>query len=111
MGPKKDTNKEKVKVKCPYFNRGFCKKGEECLKHHPDKVCKDPNCFSDDCEERHPNPCKFGNRCVFQRKKICLYSHVTTSSDDGNLNTLEKKFKTKFEALEQKTLEFKNKVI
>ena len=108
MGPKKDKNKSKLK--CPYYNRGFCKHGEECPKNHPDKVCEDTDCFSDDCDKRHPNPCKFGKRCVFKRKKICVYSHVTTGSDDGKVDALENKFNKKFEVLENKTDEIYNTI-
>ena len=100
MGPKKD--KQKSKFKCPYYNRGFFKHGEECLKNHPDKVCEDPDCFSVDCDKRHPNPCKFGKRCIFRRKNICLYSHVTTAADNGKTADLENISNKKIEALEKK---------
>ena len=93
MGPKKDKSKEKLQtktIKCPYYDRGYCKYGEECFKIHPDKVCEKPNCFSDKCDKRHPNPCKFGQSCTYNKNNICLYSHVTTASDDEN--KLNKKF-------------------
>ena len=85
MGPKKDKSKEKLQtktIKCPYYDRGYCKYGEECFKIHPDKVCEKPNCFSDKCDKRHPNPCKFGQSCTYNKNNICLYSHVTTASDE-----------------------------
>ena len=99
MGPKSDkTNK---KLKCPFYNTGFCKNGEECSKVHPDKVCEDTNCFNDNCKSRHPNPCKYGNRCKFNWKNKCLYSHVTFPSDDDSYDALEKKLNKKIEALEK----------
>ena len=70
MGPKKDLNNEKVRIKnkiCHYYDRGFCKFGDTCYNKHPDKVCN---------------------------------SHVTLAYDDGKLNALEKKFTKKLEVLE-----------
>ena len=86
MAPKKRQNKniieETAKI-CGYHNRGYCYKKEDCDEKHPDKVCNDTDCNEDSCEKRHPNPCNFGFRCKFHKKKICLYSHVTFACDDG----------------------------
>ena len=103
MGPKKNKSDKKSSLKsekCQYFDRGFCNKANECSKVHPEKVCDDPDCFDDSCEKRHPNPCKYGNRCRFNMRNICMYSHVTFASVDGNLNALENKFNKRIEALE-----------
>ena len=111
MGPKKDKVKEKPTsktIKCVNYDTGYCKFGEECFKIHPDKVCEDQHCFSGKSNKRHPNPCKFGPRCKFNRKKIYLYSHVISVSDDGKCNILEKKFNKKFAMLENKTTEVIN---
>ena len=100
MGPKKAKAKEKPDSqfqKCQYYDRGFCNKGNECTKYHSDKVCQDLNCFEDNCMDRHPNPCKFGNRCKFHRKNLCLYSHVTIVSDDEKFKALQNKLDKKFE--------------
>ena len=80
MGPKKDLKNDKVRIKnikCPYYDRGFCKFGDTCYNKHPDKVCNDNNCSGENCEKRHPNPCKFGMRCNYNNKNACFYSHVT----------------------------------
>ena len=85
MGPKKNQNSENVRIKpikCPYYDRGFCKFGDKCYNKHPDKVCNDNNCSEDKCDKRHPNPCKFGRRCGHNKKNVCLYSHVTFASND-----------------------------
>ena len=42
-------------------------------------------CFEDNCENRHPYPCKFGSRCKFNKKKICLYSR------DNPANQIDKR--------------------
>ena len=96
MGPKKTKTQEKSKIeKCNYYNRGYCRNGESCPDQHPDKVCEDINCFDDKCPFRHPNPCKFKYRCVFLRKKICLYFHATTENSYNNkLAEFEKRLKT-----------------
>ena len=67
--------------------------GDNCLNKHPDKVCNDINCTEDQCDKRHPNPCKFGMRCKFNKKKVCSYSHVTFASSDEKTDVLEKKLK------------------
>ena len=97
--------------KCVYFDRGYCKHGEKCSEFHPkkDEICLESSCFSEDCNLRHPNPCKFGKRCTFLKKNECLFSHLTPVCDDNKkaILELEKKFKyfeiqknTDYEALE-----------
>ena len=82
MGPKKIVNFKNKSKKCPYYKTGYCKNGEACQDYHPDKVCPDMNCYEEKCPFKHPNPCKFGQRCIFNKKKICFFSHVTLVSDD-----------------------------
>ena len=110
MGPKKDKTKNKINSnKCPFFDRGYCKNRDECDKKHPDKVCDDNNCYGENCnDKRHPNPCKFGTRCKFNRKKECLFSHVTSSCDDDKINALEMKFKKEFDILKKQFKEMQN---
>ena len=104
MVPKKDQLR-KTKIKCPYNDRGYCKFGEECINKHSDKVCNDNNCKEEECDERHPNPCKFGNRCKHNKLKLCSYSHVTFASNDGRNDALEKRL----EVLEIQVKEIKKK--
>ena len=104
MGPKKDQNNVKPKIKtekCQYYDSGYCKYSDKCNKIHPDKVCNDENCIGENCDKRHP---KFGVRCKQNKKKNCSYSHVTFASDDEKINDLEKKF----EYLENKVREIEN---
>ena len=88
MGPKSD---KKSKTKCQYFDRGFCYKDKVCSKVHPDKVCDVPSCFDDNCKDRHPNPCKFGNRCKFNIKNGCLYSHTGWDFPEQGCKNLARK--------------------
>ena len=87
MGPKKHKKSEK----CPFYNRGYCRNEENCAQDHPDKVCQSSDCFDDKCQFRHPNPCKFGFRCKFNVKKLCLFSHVTLATDDKKIEELKKR--------------------
>ena len=89
MGPKKNPNQKR---KCVYHDRGYCKFGDKCHNQHPDKVCFN-NCFNEDCEFRHPNPCKYGQRCLFNKKKTCVYSHVTFACDSEKIKNIENKLK------------------
>ena len=41
---------------------------------------------------RHPNPCNFGPRCKFNKRKECLYMHDTSVSSDGTIDALKDKF-------------------
>ena len=93
MGSRK-TNQEGIKIiKCVHFDRGYCKFGEKCKNKHNDKVCNDKDCINDNCDFRHPNPCKYGPRCKFYLKKVCLYSHVKLPCEENRskIKELEKK--------------------
>ena len=63
------------------------------------------NCFDIKCPLRYLNPCKFGPRCNFKIKEICLYSHVYDESDESEsvaFSEFSKKVENKFEMLENK---------
>ena len=102
MGSRK-TNQEGLRmknIKCVHFNRGYCKFGDKCQNKHPDKVCNNKDCFNENCDFRHPNPCKYGPRCFYQ-KKVCLYSHQNLPCDETN---------SKFEELEKKILAIEKQI-
>ena len=106
MPPKKksksrESGNKKTSEKYVFYNRGYCKSEDDCDKHHSDKVCNDVNCDEKECLLRHPNPCLFGARCTFNRRKECLYSHVTfASSDDETFKVLKQDFNDKFKKIE-----------
>ena len=105
MPPKKSQNKEagktKTSEKCKYYNRGYCKNKEDCENLHNDKVCDDLDCDENKCEKRHPNPCRFGPRCQFKKRKQCLYLHVTLAPNDAAIEALNQKFTNTFKQLER----------
>ena len=93
MGPKKNKTQqnEETSQKCEFYNRGYCKNGEDCDYKHPEKVCLKANCFNEKCHDRHPNPCWWGLRCKFHNKNMCLFSHDTTvQNDEKRVGELEK---------------------
>ena len=103
MGPKKkEQTSDKFRIKsekCQYHDSGYCKFGDKCNKKHAEEVCNDKNCAERNCDNRHPNPCKFGFRCKFEEKNERSYSLVTSASNDEKLNNLEKKLTKNFEVL------------
>ena len=90
MNKHKDQLNTKNK-KCVNFDRGFCRHGEKCHYFHPEKnkVCVDQTCPNLECNLRHPNPCKFGQRCYFLRTNECLFSHVSPVCDGNRKMILE----------------------
>ena len=82
------------------------KHGDDCYFKHPDKVCGDQDWSGENCEKRHPNPCKFGFRCKYKRENVL---HVTFASDDGKFDALANKFNKKFEDLENQVREMKKR--
>ena len=116
MNKHKDQLKSKNK-KCVNFDRGFCRHGEKCHYFHPEKnkVCVDQTCPNLECNLRHPNPCKFGQRCYFLRTNECLFSHVSPVCDGNRKMILEleknvknsdnqKKLDKMYEAIDDKKL-------
>ena len=102
MGLKKTQKVENNKIKCPYFDRGFCQNRDECKDKHPKKICDDENCDENLCQKRHPNPCKFGFRCKFFKKNLCLFSHVPFASNDEKTKHLINKLIEKVESFDRK---------
>ena len=104
MPPKKSQKKEAVKKKtsekCNFNNRGYCNLKEACVNKHSDKVCDDLDCSEIECEKRHPNPCKFGPRCKFNRKNECMYLHVTLAFNDEKFEALKQNYNKQFEKQE-----------
>ena len=104
MSPKKAQKKDAVKTsKCNFNNRGYCRLKDECENKHTNKVCNDLDCDEDECDMRHPNPCKFGPRCKFNKKQECMYLHVTSASNEHVVE--------KFDKMEKKIKEIETKSI
>ena len=83
---------EKVKkIKCRYFNKGFCKYRKKCRYLHPKNICSDyvtnAKCLQTTCEDRHPEMCKFwGGTSKCKRNESCDFLHATfENSDNGEV--------------------------
>ena len=60
---------------------------------------------------RHPNPCLFVARCTFNKRKECLYSHVTfASADDEMSQALKNNFNDQFIKMEISFKHFENEL-
>ena len=70
------------KKKCRYFNRGFCKYGENCRFHHPKQMCseylQEGICRQWKCQQRHPRDCRYwtGKQEGCKRGESCQYLHL-----------------------------------
>ena len=70
----------KLRKRCRYYNRCFCKYRSKCRFAHPNKICKSYSgtgkCGQEGCIDRHPKQCKRGSSgegC--KRKQECEYLH------------------------------------
>ena len=56
----------KKSIKCIFNDRGFCRYGRHCRFQHGDQACElGQSCLIQQCQNRHPQPCKFGMECIF----------------------------------------------
>ena len=75
-----ESNIEKYNSKCYYYNRGYCKKKNNCLFFHPTMDCIE-NCPGKTiCNKRHRKHCKYGNNCYHNRQQICEFKHDKINS-------------------------------
>ena len=85
-----DTDSEKYKAntkskkKCRYWNRGFCKRGEQCHFDHPKDDCqrfsKSGICEDKTCKDRHRRVCRyFTTEKGCFRNEDCQYIHDQVS--------------------------------
>ena len=75
---------------CKHNQRGYCKFGMQCRKHHINEICQNGNCSLEVCQKRHPNVCKFFSifgSCKFGED--CAYTHIKSKRE----NSIEKLIK------------------
>ena len=86
------SKKEGQKIKCRYYNRGFCKYRENCKFFHSTVMCKtylaEGTCNKVACYDRHPKVCKFwaGSSKGCPRNASCEFLHECI----GNVKNHEK---------------------
>ena len=66
---------EKIHFHCHYNNTGFCKFRDHCKHQHFHTICLKKICKSQECQNRHPKTCKFGDGCKFNARNACAYKH------------------------------------
>ena len=81
------SNTRSKKVKCRYWNRGFCKNGNDCKFHHYEKDCetylKTETCEDRKCKKRHRKLCRyFQSKEGCYRNEACQYLHELTTNDN-----------------------------
>ena len=79
---------------CKYWNKGFCKRKENCLYEHIQEDCETHKRFEDcnnkECKKRHRKTCRDWLREGCRRKGDCAYLHQYTKRTVGkrvNQNT------------------------
>ena len=85
---------EKIHFHCHHNNTGFCKFRDHCKHQHFHTICLKKICKSQECQNRHPKTCKFGDSCKFNARNACAYKHqklVDTEVDETK--NLSKKIK------------------
>ena len=90
----RETEVERKRKRCRYYNRGFCKYTTKCKFVHPTETCKvylsGKICDKSDCEFRHPKICKWLESKGGCKRETCDYRHVTLACDDQNSNNSHK---------------------
>ena len=74
----------KNKIRCRYFNTGFCKFEGKCRFFHAKAVCPQKVCKELKCQDRHPKLCRYKERC--KRKSSCLYRHLIGKAENEQIN-------------------------
>ena len=65
---------------CGYFQTGFCKFGERCIKQHVQEICSKLNCKPSDCRKMRPKLCKhFSLQQICKFGYSCAYKHIISS--------------------------------
>ena len=86
-----------TKIKCKFYNRGYCREKSECKFSHLNEICQQYYEFGvceegRGCKERHPNKCKFWLKGDCWRGENCLYLHkeddfgMEINADDKDIN-------------------------
>ena len=71
--------------KCFHYNKGFCKRKNECPLYHPENTCKqfekEGFCSRSICRDRHQKTCKYWKAGHCYRGESCQFSHRDTKHE------------------------------
>ena len=101
---------EEKRIRCKWWNIGYCKIGKECSYSHKSGDCKEHleqgGCSSSHCSERHRRKCKYwksGTGCF--RGTLCQYIHQPESMEPKGLKVSSNeelhKIRLKLESVEK----------
>ena len=85
---------KELKVRCKFYNRGFCKEGKRCTFFHPQDICHEYE-YSGQCSQgsscklRHPRKCRYWLQGDCWRLETCVYFHKEEDFDRENRQTVE----------------------
>ena len=71
-----------LKMKCQYYNKGYCKHKDKFQYYHPTANCKNKCENQNNCMNRHQKLCRYGTKCYHNRDKECEFLHVTLATSD-----------------------------
>ena len=79
--------------RCSFFNKGYCRSGNECVFYHPEKIChtfkEQGVCPKFNCRDRHPKTCRYWKSGWCERGLSCLYSHNVLNNVAGDETNLK----------------------
>ena len=85
------STEETNKIRCNFFNRGFCSAGSDCLFDHPEEDCEAHMvgnfCRDRKCRKRNRFPCKYRNSergCT--RGEECMFLHEKPRENIHNVS-------------------------
>lgn len=87
----KSDTEENRKMKCRYYNRGYCKYKLKCKFSHVRENCagylESGKCEAKDCPYRHQKQCKWLSTPIGCRRGVkCEYLHVTLASEEETVS-------------------------
>ena len=104
---------------CSYFQTGFCKFGDQCIKQHVQEICLKLNCKPSNCRQRHPKECKhfsilqicrFGDSCSYKHVISPEKSHIKVLQQQmSSLQSILKDMNTKLQDFESEIVILKSK--
>ena len=94
----KDKEVFKIKQRCKWWNRGYCREGERCLYDHSVGDCEEHYlngvCNSQACHLRHRRACKYwkSDKGCF-RGNVCEYLHSKLDNFENSEDILQEEVK------------------
>ena len=111
-----EINNEGPEIYFKFYQTGFCKFKEKCLKRHENQICQvQPQCTNKECEKRHPKMCRnFSAKRECSHNEKCAYSHQQPDNLQLKFNetvlTLISRNQQEIETLKEEVKKLENKI-